>query len=78
MSFRETERLAEERLKLLEMEASLQRAALAATFATWQKRRTLEWGGKVATWGFRLLATPKIRWLIATGIMSKLRRRWAR
>jgi hypothetical protein len=75
---RNAERQSEERLRLLEMEASLQRASLAATFANLEKRRALAWGGKAATWGFRLLAQPRIRWLIATGLISKLRRKWAR
>jgi hypothetical protein len=78
MSLRTAQRLATERLQLLEMEAGLQRAALAATFASLEKRRALAWGGKVATWGFRLLATRKVRWLIAANVLSRLRRRRAK
>jgi hypothetical protein len=78
MNLRADQRLAEERLQLLEMEAGLQRAQLAATFATWEKRRALAWGGKVATWGMRLLATPKVRWLIAANVLARLKRRWAK
>jgi hypothetical protein len=78
MSLRTAQRLATERLQLLEMEAGLQRAALAATFASLEKRRALAWGGKVATWGFRLLATRNVRWLIAANVLSRLRRRRAK
>jgi hypothetical protein len=78
MSLRAAQRLAEERLQLLEMEASLQRAQLAVTFATWEKRRALAWGGTMATWGFRLLATRQVRWLIAANILSRLKRRWTK
>ena len=74
----DAERQSEERLKLLEMEANLQRASLAATLENLQKRRALAWGGKAATWGFRLLATPQVRWLLATNILTRLKRKWAR
>ena len=78
MSLRAAQRRAEERLQLLEMEARLQRAQLAATFASWEKKRALAWGGTLATWGFRLLALPKVRWLIAANVLSRLKRRWAK
>ncbi len=78
MRGREAERLAAERLELLEMEASLQRAALAATFAEWEQRRALVWGGMLAKWGFRLLATPQLRWMIATRLLSRIARRRTR
>jgi hypothetical protein len=78
MSWREAERIAEERLQLLEAEAGLQRAALAATFADLEKRHALQWGGKVAEWGFRALATPRGRWVTAANLVSRLKRRWAR
>ena len=78
MSLRHAERVAEERLRLLESQAELQRAALAATFRSWEKRRALAWGGKMATWGYRLLKTPTIRGFLTATVMSKLRRRLAR
>ena len=78
MSGLSVERLSEERLRLLETEASLQRASLCATFAQLEQRRALAWGEKAATWGFRLLSQPRIRWLIASGILARLKRRWAR
>jgi hypothetical protein len=78
VSLREDQRHAERRLRLLETEAGVQRAALAATFASLEKRRALEWGGKAATWAYRLLATPQVRWLLAANVLSRLKRKWAR
>jgi hypothetical protein len=68
----------EQRLRLLEAEAGVQRAGLAATLASLEKRRALAWGGKAATLGFRLLATPRVRWLIAANVLARLKRKWAR
>ncbi len=77
MSLRDAERLAEHRLRLLEMEASLQRSELSATFEKWEKRKVLAWGARIAGWGFKLFAQPRIRWLIATTLLSRLRSRRA-
>ncbi len=74
MSLRQAERVAEERLRLLELEASFQRGELADTFGRWEKRKALAWGARIAGWGFRLFAQPRIRWLIATTVLSRLRR----
>jgi hypothetical protein len=74
---RDAERVAADRLRLLELEASLQRSELAATFETWEKRKALAWGSRIAGWGFRLFAQPRIRWLIATTLLSRLRSRRA-
>lgn len=75
MKRKESEKLARERLQLLEMEAALQRASLAATLAKLEKRRALAWGGQAASWGARLLATPRVRWLLAAGLFSRLKRK---
>jgi hypothetical protein len=72
------ERHAAERIQLLEMEASLQRAQLAVTLARWEKRRALAWGGTMARWGWRLLSAPRWRWLIATQLLARLKRRRSR
>jgi len=77
MSLRQAEIIAEERLRLLELEAGLQRVELADTLEGWEKRKALAWGARLAGWGFKLFAQPRIRWLIATTVLSKLRRRWA-
>ena len=74
MSLRQAERLAEERLHLLELQASLQRSELAQTFEQWEKRKALAWGARLAGWGFKLFAQPRIRWLVATTLLSRLRR----
>lgn len=75
---RVAERQVAERMQLLEMEASLQRAAFAVTLAKWEKRRALAWGGTVAHWGWRLLASSRWRWIIATQLLSRLKRRRSR
>ena len=75
---RDIERHAAERIRLLEMEASLQRAALAVTFAKWEQRRALAWGGTLARWGFRLLGSPRLRWMVAANLLARLRRRRSR
>ena len=75
---RAAERHAAARIRLLEMEASLQRAALAVTFEKWEKRRALVWGSTVARWGWQLLAIPRLRWMVAVNLLSRLRRRRSR
>jgi hypothetical protein len=77
MSLRQAEQLAEERMRLLELEASFQRMELADTFVTWEKRKALAWGARIAGWGFKLFAQPRIRWFVATTLLSRLRRRRA-
>ena len=78
MSLRDAERLAAERIRLLEMEALLQRTQLRAMFVKWEERKALAWGSKVATWGLRLFTQPRIRWLIATKLLATFRGRRAR
>lgn len=73
MNRRERALRLEQREKLLAMEADLQRATLAATFRKWQDRKLLAIGSTVATWGWRALAVPKIRWLVAATVLSRLR-----
>ena len=78
MKVSRAEQLAAERLRLLELEASLQRSELGETFDRWEKRKALAWGSQLATWGVRLFTQPRIRWLIATTLLSRLRGRTAR
>lgn len=75
MSRAERARRLEERARLLAMEADLQRATLAATFRKWQDRKLLAVGSTVATWAWKLLAVPKIRWLVVATVLSRLRGR---
>ena len=77
MSLRQAERIAAERLRLLELEASFQRSELADTFHDWEKRKALAWGARIAGWGFKLFAQPKISWFVATTLLSRLKRRRA-
>lgn len=74
MSLRQAEGLARERLRLLELEASLQRSELADTLEQWEKRKALAWGARIVGWGFRLFAQPRVRWLVATTLLARLRR----
>jgi hypothetical protein len=74
MRLRQAEREAEERLRQLETEAAFQRAELMETFEGWEKRKALAWGARIAGLGFKLFAQPKIRWLLATTLLSRLRR----
>ncbi|MEJ1962463.1 MAG: hypothetical protein WDO56_13350 [Gammaproteobacteria bacterium] len=77
MSLRHAERLAEERLRVLETQASLQREELSATFEKWEKRKALAWGTRMAGWAFKLCAQPRLRWFIATAVLSRLQKRRA-
>lgn len=65
----------EERMRLLEVEAGVQRAALTATFAKWQERRLLAVGSTIATWGWKLMSIPRVRWLVAATVLAKLKKR---
>lgn len=65
----------DERLQLLEMEAAVQRASLAASMSALSERRTLVWGAAAARLGLRLLAVPRVRWLIFGSVLAKLRRK---
>lgn len=74
MSRAERTRRLEERERLLAMEADLQRATLAATFRKWQDRKLLAAGSTIATWAWKLLSAPRVRWLVAATVLSRLRR----
>lgn len=50
------------------------RSELADTFHEWEKRKALAWGARLAGGGFKLFARPRIRWLVATTLLSRLRR----
>ena len=78
MSRLDAEKLAAERLRLLELEAMLQRTELASTFDQWERRKTLAWGGTIATWGVKLLAEPRVRWVLMSTLLSRLTSRRAR
>ena len=75
MKARDQQRMLDERARLLEIEAGLQRAALTATFANWHQRRLLTVGSTIASWSWRLLAVPRVRWLVAASVLARLRGR---
>jgi hypothetical protein len=75
MSYKASLGALEERLQLLEMEAAVQRASIAAAVASVTERRSLVWGATAARLGMRLLAVPRVRWLILGSVLAKLRRR---
>jgi hypothetical protein len=64
------------RLQMLEMEAALQRATLAATFTEWEQRRTLSWVFGAAKLAGGVLATPTIKWMATALLMRLIRRRF--
>ncbi len=62
------------RQELLELEAEVQRAALAARLARWERRRVLGWAADASRILFRALAHPRLRWLLVAAAMRGLRR----
>jgi hypothetical protein len=64
------------RLQILEMEAAVQRATLAATFTEWEQRRTLSWVFGAAKLAGGVLATPTIKWVATALLMRLIRRRF--
>ncbi len=69
-------RLAQRR-RLLEVEADLQRATLAATFETWSRRRALAWGTAIGSAGVGLLRVPRLRWLLFASLAARLKKQRA-
>ena len=63
-----------QRRRLLELEANLQRATLAATFETWRKRRALAWGTALGAAGVGLLRVPRLRWLLFASVAARLKK----
>ena len=62
-----------QRLQVLEVEAALQRTALAATLAQWQQRRALIWVMQAAKVAGGMLATPTAKWVL-TALLLRLAR----
>ena len=63
------------RQELLELEAEVQRAALAATFARWEQRRALGWAAGAGRTLFKVLATPRVRWVLLAALLRGLKRK---
>jgi hypothetical protein len=66
-----------QRLQVLEMEAAVQRATLAATFAQWEQRRALNFVVGAAKIAGGILAGPSARWLLTALLMRVIRGRRA-
>jgi hypothetical protein len=63
------------RQELLELEAEVQRATLAATFARWEQRRALGWAAGAGRTLFRVLANPRVRWVLLATVLRGLKRK---
>ncbi|MGH8218311.1 MAG: hypothetical protein ACREUT_07070 [Steroidobacteraceae bacterium] len=61
------------RLELLELEAEVQRAALAATFARLEQRRVFSWAAGAGRTALRVLAMPRVRWLLLAALLRRFR-----
>ena len=61
------------RRELLELEAEVQRAALAATFARLEQRRALSWAAGACRTALRVFAMPRVRWLLLAAVLRRLR-----
>lgn len=68
-----------QRLQVLEVEAAVQRAQLAATFGQWQRRGTLAWVATAAVSAAKMaggvLGTPTARWVLTALLMRLIRGR---
>jgi hypothetical protein len=61
--------------ELLELEAEVQRATLAATFAQWEHNRLITLVGGAGRMAVRALAAPRVRWLLLAALLRKLERK---
>jgi hypothetical protein len=64
-----------QRLQVLEIEAAVQRAQLAATFGQWQRRGVLSWVTTAAKMASGVLTTPTARWVLTALLMRLIRGR---
>ena len=67
------------RLQVLEIQAAVQRATLAATFGQWQRRGTMAWVATAAVSAAKMaggmLATPTARWVVTALLLRLIRGR---
>ncbi len=75
MSARQRARYIARRQELLELEADVQRAELAATFARWEQRRVLTWVTGTGRLLLRALKSPRVRWLVIAAALRAFRRK---
>lgn len=65
----------EARLKLLEVEAQLQRTTLASLLLEFEQRRSLAWLGTAAKVAGSALKAPSMRWMLVSTALRVLRRK---
>jgi hypothetical protein len=70
---RSRESVIAQRLRVLEMEAAIQRTTLAATFAQWEQRSTLNFVVGAAKVAGGMLAGPAGKWLLTAVLMRLIR-----
>jgi hypothetical protein len=63
------------RAELLELEAQVQRATLAATLKQWEQKKMLTYATGVGSVALSLLRVPKIRWLLLGSVIAKIRKK---
>jgi hypothetical protein len=63
------------RAELLELEAEVQRATLAATLKQWEQQKTLAYATSLGSVAMTLLKVPQIRWLVMANVLKRFRKR---
>jgi hypothetical protein len=63
------------RAELLELEAEMQRVALAATFAELGQKKTLAYAATLGSAAVHLLSIPRVRWLVMATLLAKLKKK---
>jgi len=63
------------RWELLELQAQVQRATLAATLAQWEQKSVLTWITGAARMAVQVLSMPRLRWLLVAELMRRFKRR---
>lgn len=63
------------RAELLELEAEMQRVALAATFAELEQKKALAYAAGLGSVAVNLLRIPRIRWLVMATLLTKLKKK---
>jgi hypothetical protein len=71
----EREALILRRAELLELEAGVQRAALVATIAQWEQKKTLSYASSLSSMAMKLLRIPRVRWMLLASVLTKIRSR---
>ena len=75
MSARQRAQYIARRQELLELEAEVQRAELAARFARWEQRRALGWAVGAGRTLFGIFKSPRVRWVVIAALLRALKRK---